>query len=99
MSVVLHMPTLSPRALRSCITHRRHSINTGFDNAIAKETAGRKQTAFLFYIRRDTDLETLYRIGLFHAFEQQPIDPCVPLFNEKAAAVAMIRHGMHGHTA
>ena len=53
----------------------------------------------LFYIRRDTDLETLYRMGLFHAFEQQPIDPCVPFFSEKAAAVAMIRHGMHGHTA
>ena len=51
------------------------------------------------HIRRDTDLETLYRMGLFHAFEQQPIDPCVPFFNEKAAAVAMIRHGMHGHTA
>ena len=28
-------------------------------------------------------------MGLFHAFEQQPIDPCVPFFNEKAAAVAM----------
>ena len=53
----------------------------------------------LFYIKRDTDLETLYRMGLFHAFEQQPIDPCVPFFNENAAAVAMIRHGMHGHTA
>ena len=38
-------------------------------------------------------------MGPFHAFEQQPIDPCVPFFNEKAAAVAMIRHGMHGHTA
>ena len=58
-----------------------------------------KNKPLLFYIKRDTDLETLYRMGLFHAFEQQPIDPCVPFFNEKAAAVAMIRHGMHGHTA
>ena len=52
MSVVLHMPTLSPRALRSCITHRRDSINTGFENAIAKETAGRKQTASVLYKER-----------------------------------------------
>ena len=38
-------------------------------------------------------------MGLFHAFEQQPIYSCVPFFNEKAAVVAMIRHEMHGHTA
>ena len=48
----------------------------------------------LFHIRIDSDLDTLYNMGLFHAFEQQSIDSCVPLFNEKAAAAAMIRHGM-----
>ena len=33
-------------------------------------------------------------MGLSHAFEQQTIDPCVPLFKEKAAYVAMIIHGI-----
>ena len=59
VNVVLHMPTLSPRALRSCITHRRHSINTGFENAIAKETAGRKQTASVLYKERHGFRNTL----------------------------------------
>ena len=33
-------------------------------------------------------------MGLFHAFEQQPIDSRVSLFNEQAAYVSKIRHGM-----
>ena len=51
-------------------------------NAIEKETAGENKP-FLFYIRRNSSLETLYNMGLFHAFEQQPIDSCVPLFLER----------------
>ena len=48
---------------------------------------------FLFYARRDSNLETLFNICLFHGFEQQHIDSCVPLFNAKTASVAMIRQG------
>ena len=92
--VVLHMPTSSPRALRSCITHRRHSINTGFENAIEKEIAGRKQTVSVLYKVRLVFRDTIQN-GSFSCIWTT----CVPLFNEKAAAVAMIRHGMHGHTA
>ena len=92
------MPTLSSRALRSCITHIIHNINEGFENAIEKETAGRNQTASVLYEERLGFRDTI-KNGSFYAFEQQHIDSCVPLFIEKAAAVAMIRYGMHGHKA
>ena len=41
-----------------------------------------KPFKIMFYIGRDSNLETQYTMGLFHAFEQQPIDSavisCVP---------------------
>ena len=49
MSVLLCRPTLYPRALRSCTTHRIHEINKGFENAIEKETVGRKQAVSVLY--------------------------------------------------
>ena len=59
-----------------------HNINNGFENVIEKKTAG-EYKPFLFYIRGNLSLETLYNMGLFRAFEQQPNDSCVPLFLER----------------
>ena len=47
---------------------------------------------FMFYIRNNLKLETLYSMNHFHAFEKKPIDYCT--FEKKAAFMAMIRHGM-----
>ena len=49
VSVLLHRPILSPRALRSCSTI---SIKV-LKNAIKRETAGENRP-FLFYIRRNS---------------------------------------------
>ena len=59
-----------------------HNINKGSENVIEKETAGENRP-FLFFIKRNSSMETLYNMGLFHAFEQQPIDSCVPLTLER----------------
>ena len=49
--------------------------------------------SFMFYIRKNLKLETLYIMNLFHAFEKKtPIDYCP--FGKKPAFMAMIRHGM-----
>ena len=72
----------SPRALLSCTTHRIPIINKCFESAIAKMRGENKPFKIMFYIRRDSNLETQYYMSLFHAFEQQPIDSavisCVP---------------------
>ena len=51
------------------------------------------QTVYVLYKDRLESGDAIWASS-FHAFEQQPIDSCVPLFNEKAASVAIIRHGM-----
>ena len=49
MSALLHRSTLSPRVLRSGTMHRNHNMKKSFENAIEKETVGRKQAVSVLY--------------------------------------------------
>ena len=54
-------------------------MDKGFENAIEKETAGRKEAVSVLYKEKLESGDTIYNMGLFNAFEQQPIHSCVPL--------------------
>ena len=66
------------RVQSACFWH----ITKCFESAIAKMRGENKPFKIMFYIRRDSNLETQYYMSLSHAFEQQPIDSavisCVP---------------------
>ena len=53
-------------------------MNKSFENAIEKETVGRKQAVSVLH-KEKLESRDSYNMGLFHAFEQRPIHSCVSL--------------------